>query len=1471
MGQTAAINQNSQENLDTNVVEADLKSQVYEPVSDSCNTTGTVVPLALKYEQAKALETVERRVNGLDIYVQEKLEYAELSNLCEMFSAEQVDAIAMIIYNLEERGRATINGDGTGVGKGRQAAALIRYATKKRLIPVFITEKPNLFSDIYRDLIDIKSDDAIVIKKLLSEKKKQRKRISKKDVENAIIEDVNNGEFTLDYNIAEIQENLNSDATAFIGTFKKTDLYNDLINEYMDTYFSDQFEEVDQYVVNKDYQSQVDASNNRLVPFVVNGRTNKTIIQDKAGNIIYEPNTNHVNLVIKSGDFDSITNEDGDVIMATYSQFRSNKPTQKKDWLKAIAHKCLFILDESHNAAGTSNTGKYFDELIRASKGCVYFSATFAKRPDNMPIYSSRTSIGDAEMTSQELISAFARGGVALQEVVSAQLTKEGEYIRRERSYEGVTVEYRVMDESQETDYQMPQLNLAEIHSASFDRVTDILRDIINFQRSVVDMQVKSLDDEYAESQGGARIARSDIEGGISNSPAFSGIFQLISQLLMAVNAEATAILAIEDLKNGRKPIIALANTMESFLDGVTNPGGDAVQVGDVIDINFKHVLYRRLSAAMRYRVDRGAGEVATKYFTSEELGIEGHVQYKAIVDKIESFSADLIFSPIDLIRKRVKDAGFTFEEVTGRDRMIDIMEDGTGMVVGRNIRPTNVVFREFNSNIVDCLLINQSGATGVSGHAMIIPGKVDHVNYNKDGIALIPNSLEPRNEVKMRSMTIMQAELDISFEVQKRGRVNRTGQVFPPKYIYVTSAIPAQQRLLMMLQKKLKSLDANSTGNQKQSTKILDIPDFLNKIGDKIVVDYLKKNLNINEMIGDPLKLMSEGEVKVVENPESPNEEKIVAYPDAANKVAGRVAILSVKMQQEFYDTMANMYRQEVERLKQMDEYDLEVEFLNYHAKTVAQTIIKPGDLTKRPSYFTRAVVLEKIEIDNLRKPYKLADIKLIIQKNLTINTEAGETITQSVTGYGQSLIEEMAGYYQAKEKINISNIKLKYDRKIASAKEKGENSRKAVLDQRESMVDNATELFEVEEGAIDKSKVDKRKNRRKAITEEETLAEIQELELDREQDIKDEKSVIKSIISRNTRLFEYFVPGRMYKFPLANYTKTGEYQHSIFMGFRITKEMQHSNPWAASAIELEFAMDNSLKQLNVPSNRDEISQIYALNNQWFFENQSQLISDWNTSIKSSSANRLIRYILTGNLMKAFSASDQLTEYTGSGRLVSFNLLDNPKAIRTGYLLPSSFDMKGKPMESILIALPIYYMSEYFKTASRPDETLKYDSSSFLQVFISKNSLTLSFKGSKQDFKQYITDKTLLELFGSDFKVSGNTAVIATSGRDVSDIVDYLWKIYKITINVSQMMAEQLGVDTNVVYDDTEIIIDPVNEINKDFAAEEDSRKLTESEAKSLEEADATAAADEMVRLINAERRSNAEKKLEVFLKMLI
>ena len=51
-----------------------------------------------------------------------------------------------------EKEQGIIIADQTGIGKGRQAAAVIRHAVMNDYIPVFFTKKPDLFTDMYRDL-----------------------------------------------------------------------------------------------------------------------------------------------------------------------------------------------------------------------------------------------------------------------------------------------------------------------------------------------------------------------------------------------------------------------------------------------------------------------------------------------------------------------------------------------------------------------------------------------------------------------------------------------------------------------------------------------------------------------------------------------------------------------------------------------------------------------------------------------------------------------------------------------------------------------------------------------------------------------------------------------------------------------------------------------------------------------------------------------------------------------------------------------------------------------------------------------------------------------------------------------------------------------------------------------------------------------------------------------------------------------
>ena len=96
---------------------------------------------------------VEDQRGDLDSFVSERLAY-EPGEIGQYFAAEQVDALALAIQQMEA-GKAFIIGDMTGTGKGRVNAGIMRYAMVKGLTPVFVTEKPTLFSDIIRDLNDI--------------------------------------------------------------------------------------------------------------------------------------------------------------------------------------------------------------------------------------------------------------------------------------------------------------------------------------------------------------------------------------------------------------------------------------------------------------------------------------------------------------------------------------------------------------------------------------------------------------------------------------------------------------------------------------------------------------------------------------------------------------------------------------------------------------------------------------------------------------------------------------------------------------------------------------------------------------------------------------------------------------------------------------------------------------------------------------------------------------------------------------------------------------------------------------------------------------------------------------------------------------------------------------------------------------------------------------------------------------------
>ncbi len=1120
---------------------------VYQPQSKA-KGLDTHVPDSMADETHAVLKRVEQEVGGdMDNFVRDRLHYPSKEMLYKALSAEQIDAVALAIYNIEGLGQSLIVGDMTGVGKGRIAAALVRYGAFRSIKPIFLTLQANLFSDIYRDLKAIGSG--------------------------------------------------------------------------------------------------------HLVPFIFNAADAKSDIKDEDGTVVYTaPSKAEQKAIFDSGELPALY----DFVLATYSQFNSpERRTAKPAFLQHIAPGSIMVLDEAHTASGTGNTGQFMQGVTATAAGVLFLSATYAKEPANMPLYARKTCISEASISKEGLVSAFAKGGVALQEVVASLFVQEGQMIRRERSYEGIEVSYTTLT------------NKAYEHKTIADNITSIMRDIINFQKDYIKPVITDMDVKIASS-GQQAVERSGTESaGIDNRPYYSKIFQVIHQMLFSIKAEDVATIAVEHLKAGRKPVIAFSSTMASFVDELVKETGEVEDNGTRIPIDFSYVLKKGLDGVLRYSVVAEEGDADHYELALSELSVQGQNEYQRITDKISRYTSGISISPIDIILETIRKAGYKAIEVTGRSLTVDIAADRkTGLVKPRKRMSTFDAFRLFNDNEIDVLLINQSGSTGASAHA-------------------VPTAKVPAVQVKQRVMLILQAELDINLEIQKRGRINRTGQILLPAYQYISSAIPAEMRLMMMLQEKLKSLDANTSSNQKQSEAMLSVADFLNKIGNDVVKEYLLDFPDVNKMLNEPLKSASDD-----------NEKSSISRDDFAQFVTGRVAVLPCAMQREFYDEVTDRYRDAVDYLKQVDEYDLEMETVNLQTHTKHKQMVVKGK--GGYSAFGGDTFLETVTANMLRKPMTTVEIKNFLDKE--DSTKALMNTDVLVAAIEQQI---------AKEQLEINGD---FDLDLA------------ILPTR--------------------SKLEKLKAENKG---EEYLAYYAELKdkIDEERKAR----LLKVADSYNSRLtylksiFAYYYPGKQLHYPMRDGEKTEGLIQAIFLGFLMTKNSR--KPFAPSSIKLQFALNSSRRMISLPaSKRKDVLAVMGANVMDAQMDTDDYLEAWEEDSKRINADRQTRYIVTGNLLQGLDKFE--------GKLVSYTLQSGGTA--KGILLPDYW----KPTEEdFFISVPLHQAMSIVRSLV---DTKSIETTSGINIIRQGMDFRIIVSANRQKAGDIFTDSELLQLVkGNNFEKMSN------------------------------------------------------------------------------------------------------------------
>lgn len=1217
--------------VDKSVRGLSTEKVTYTPKSGNPFTLKAVMPA----DQQEAVNKNLEKLGDADQFLVDELGYNDKDDLYSHLAAEQVDSVALALQQAK-KGNAFIIGDMTGIGKGRQAASLIRYAKKQGQVPVYFTKTAGLLSDVYRDLVDIGSPD--------------------------------------------------------------------------------------------------------LRPFVF-GSAKEAAITDSDGNVVFAlPSKSEVKRVLDYIEKNGKLPDEYDYVLTTYSQVSNgvyefdedgNRKERKlakgksfgaaalsgqkrRDAIEKLMGNAYLILDESHTAGGNSGQGNYFQHIIQKAKNVTFFSATFAKRPDNMPIYALRTAMNEGGMKSSDLIDAVKRGGATLQEIMSQTLTQCGQMIRRERDMTGVTIDWKAIDDPERVQEQREQ----------YDSIIGLFNDIINFQKKYVSSYVDERNDELAAIQSTMGIKKGTAALGIKNQPFASKAFNTVQQVLLSLKAKSAAERAIDYLKQGMKPVIALNNTNESQTGNLA--------LGEEMDApDLGTSLKKGLEGTLRYTQKDAKDNSESGYIKLSDLGDEAVEAYHELEKKIEQTSTGLSLSPIDVIKNELQKAGYKVGELTGRQTEFVYNDNGTVTKVKRADTDKKKLARDFNDGKIDALILNKSAATGISLHAS-----------------------SKYKDQKKRVMIVAQQQLDVNDEVQMRGRIDRTGQVARGAYEYVVSLIPAEQRLLMMFKAKLKSLDANTTSSQKSKFNEMEVADITNKYGDKVVREYMAEHLDLYARMADPFGWeKSNGDDLSRIDPQN-----LVASGGGvgdgeagadASKLLGRMALLRVSEQEKMLQEIGELYANEIQRLNEMGENDLEITELPLKAKTLHKEVWKQGAEPGGDNAFADNTYIEKVNMAILKKPMKASEVKA----------------SQDGLNGGKTWDE-----YKTDKKAAVKEY---FDQKIADETQKYE----------ERAVKVATK-------AKEKYIKDAKKGQKDSGMSDEQIEKMAGYQYDniykQEKDkLNDVEKNLKAKAEMFERVLDTFDTNQTFVLPtdMNNPNELSGFGNSYgrLIDIKITDN------YSPNASSVSFATLDGRRKITFPiagkvgsgeNKVDIIGSIDRMTKQAAGMGDSHLrvlnqnFDNWDRL--TSNESRKNGYIVTGNLMQALV--DSKDQGLG-GQLVKYTT--DTGEVKTGILMPDRFDPNGLTTDA-----PINSVVDKFELSSWHggiDEVTSSDGEVKVKRIDNNRGYFYELRVPKSKAKggKYFMDEDLLKLVnGNNFETRGNNMLAEFKPEQLKPVLDRLSKM---------------------------------------------------------------------------------------------
>ncbi|HGH3332311.1 TPA: strawberry notch C-terminal domain-containing protein, partial [Acinetobacter baumannii] len=665
-------------------------------------------------------------------------------------------------------------------------------------------------------------------------------------------------------------------------------------------------------------------------------------------------------------------------------------------FLSSIDKNTLLFLDESHVAAsGESNISRFLSVVKERTGPTYHSSATDRKKANNLLFYSD---IFPASFKGQLKSLIENKPSNELLEAISMALVKDGVFLRREHDFS--KLEFRTYHAS--TQYQTASRELSDQLAQVLSKMAYLSGDV---EEKVAKMNSEIKHNVEHMKEGSWQENRMQV-----NSMNFASRMHNISrQILLSVTTPLIIDQALESLKENRKPVIGLENTGESLLKMLLLKDSKAFELLDQINELKDSSDYDRALS------DLNSGKMNQNEFDQEPIIVKlkkleqdlaqfkqedtilakpptiadllenmvhkldiiqvrdryGQVRSETIDDEIYSdFKQDILdnirklpdipLCPLDLIKAELESRGYKVGEISGREYQLKKIDSNQGSVFKVEVRQENnptaktKACNEFQSGILDAMIITRAGSTGLSLHAIPVndgsPSQSDHL--------------------RQREFLTGQSPQAIDEFLQMIGRVDRKGQVSAPIISQFDTGLPIQRKFLMMHNAKLAELSANVTSNRENVNKQVTDVDLLNSYGDDVALEYLVQNRSVAQML--VINLPKENDKNGAEG--------------MVKKIFNRLNFVSIYQQEKIIDDLTFAYNEKIQKLNEMGINPFVVQVCDWKAQTISKQELQSGlgiMSHVSDSAFFEPAYFQKVSYKSETKPFHGDDVISLIDKS--------------------------------------------------------------------------------------------------------------------------------------------------------------------------------------------------------------------------------------------------------------------------------------------------------------------------------------------------------------------------------------------------------------------------------------------------------------------------------------------------------